>query len=94
VSVPPRVDSLRGSETFEILKPVQHQFHFAPARPGALPENRQEPIPIGADVPVLVPERPLGKVQSESGVVHVVVDELWRPALTLEPTKVSSRDFH
>jgi error-prone DNA polymerase len=35
-----------------------------------------------------------GKVQSESGVVHIVVDELWRPALTVEPTAVSSRDFH
>ncbi len=35
-----------------------------------------------------------GKVQSESGVVHVVVDELWRPKLTIEPAKVRSRDFH
>jgi error-prone DNA polymerase len=35
-----------------------------------------------------------GKVQSESGVVHIVVDELWRPNLTLSPTEVRSRDFH
>jgi error-prone DNA polymerase len=35
-----------------------------------------------------------GKVQSESGVVHLVVDELWRPNLTLAPTQVTSRDFH
>jgi error-prone DNA polymerase len=37
-----------------------------------------------------------GKIQSESGVIHIVVDELWRPRLTLEqePAKVRSRDFH
>ena len=35
-----------------------------------------------------------GKVQAESGVVHLVVDELWKPRLTLEPSKVRSRDFH
>jgi error-prone DNA polymerase len=35
-----------------------------------------------------------GKVQAESGVVHVVVDELWKPKLTLEPSRVKSRDFH
>jgi error-prone DNA polymerase len=35
-----------------------------------------------------------GKVQAESGVVHIVVDELWKPKLTLEPSKVRSRDFH
>jgi error-prone DNA polymerase len=35
-----------------------------------------------------------GKVQSESGVVHIVVDELWRPTLSREPSKVRSRDFH
>ena len=35
-----------------------------------------------------------GKVQAESGVVHLVVDELWKPKLTLEPSKVRSRDFH
>jgi hypothetical protein len=36
----------------------------------------------------------VGKVQSESGVVHLVVDELFRPKLTLEPSNVRSRDFH
>jgi error-prone DNA polymerase len=35
-----------------------------------------------------------GKVQAEAGVVHLVVDELWRPRLTLEPSRVRSRDFH
>ncbi len=35
-----------------------------------------------------------GKVQAESGVVHLVVDELWKPRLTLEPSRVRSRDFH
>jgi error-prone DNA polymerase len=35
-----------------------------------------------------------GKVQSETGVVHLVVDELFRPKLTLEPANVRSRDFH
>jgi error-prone DNA polymerase len=35
-----------------------------------------------------------GKVQAESGVVHLVVDELWKPRLALEPSKVRSRDFH
>ena len=35
-----------------------------------------------------------GKVQSESGVVHIVVDELWKPRLSVEPKKVRSRDFH
>jgi error-prone DNA polymerase len=35
-----------------------------------------------------------GKVQVESEVVHIVVDELWRPRLTLEPSRLKSRDFH
>ncbi len=35
-----------------------------------------------------------GKVQAESGVVHLVVDELWKPRLSLEPSRVRSRDFH
>ena len=35
-----------------------------------------------------------GKIQAESGVVHLVVDELWRPQLSLEPRGVKSRDFH
>ena len=35
-----------------------------------------------------------GKVQSEESVVHIVVDELWKPELTLEPNRIKSRDFH
>jgi error-prone DNA polymerase len=35
-----------------------------------------------------------GKVQSEQSVVHIVVDELWRPKLSLEPNRIKSRDFH
>jgi len=35
-----------------------------------------------------------GRVQSEKTVVHVVVEELWKPKLTVEPKRVRSRDFH
>ena len=35
-----------------------------------------------------------GKVQSEQSVVHIVVDELWKPNLSLEPNRIKSRDFH
>jgi len=35
-----------------------------------------------------------GKVQSEQSVVHLIVDKLWKPKLTLEPKRVSSRYFH
>ena len=35
-----------------------------------------------------------GKVQSEQSVVHIVVDELWKPKLSLEPNRIKSRDFH
>ena len=35
-----------------------------------------------------------GKIQAESGVVHLVVDEIWSPELSLESTRVKSRDFH
>ena len=35
-----------------------------------------------------------GKVQSEQSVVHIVVDELWKPNLSLEPNCIKSRDFH
>ena len=35
-----------------------------------------------------------GKIQAESGVVHLVVDQLWKPELSLEPTRVKIRDFH
>ena len=35
-----------------------------------------------------------GKVQSEQSVVHIVVDELWKPNLSLEPKRIKSRDFH
>jgi len=35
-----------------------------------------------------------GKLQIESGVVHVVVEELWQPQLDRRPSKAKSRDFH
>ena len=35
-----------------------------------------------------------GKLQTQDGVVHIVVDELWRPELTLVPASGGSRDFH
>jgi len=35
-----------------------------------------------------------GKIQSESGVVHVVADALWQPRLAQQPRKRRSRDFH
>ena len=35
-----------------------------------------------------------GKLQSESGVVHIVADALWTPAITARPPTAGSRDFH
>ena len=35
-----------------------------------------------------------GKIQSESGVVHLIADELWTPNLPVKPRKRRSRDFH
>ena len=35
-----------------------------------------------------------GKLQSESGVVHVVADALWTPEITARPPTAGSRDFH
>ena len=35
-----------------------------------------------------------GKIQSESGVVHLIADELWTPNLPVQPRKRRSRDFH
>jgi error-prone DNA polymerase len=35
-----------------------------------------------------------GKIQRQDNVVHVVVDKLWSPRLTIEPMDVGSRDFH
>ena len=34
-----------------------------------------------------------GKLQSESGVVHIVADALWAPELTVRPPSAGSRDF-
>ncbi|MFN2376717.1 MAG: error-prone DNA polymerase [Candidatus Binatia bacterium] len=34
-----------------------------------------------------------GRLQAEGGVVHVVVDRLWAPALTQRPPAADSRDF-
>ncbi|MFP4193158.1 MAG: OB-fold nucleic acid binding domain-containing protein, partial [Candidatus Hydrogenedentota bacterium] len=35
-----------------------------------------------------------GKLQSESGVVHLIADKLWIPELDAGPTAPKSRDFH
>ena len=35
-----------------------------------------------------------GKLQSESGVVHVVADALWAPEIPARPSTAGSRDFH
>ncbi|MGB0582596.1 MAG: OB-fold nucleic acid binding domain-containing protein, partial [Limisphaerales bacterium] len=35
-----------------------------------------------------------GKLQSQSGVVHLVADKLWIPNLDTQPEKGKSRDFH
>jgi error-prone DNA polymerase len=35
-----------------------------------------------------------GKLQIESGVVHLVAEELWQPELDRRPRKAKSRDFH
>ena len=35
-----------------------------------------------------------GKLQSESGVVHIVADALWTPEVTARPPTAGSRDFH
>ncbi len=35
-----------------------------------------------------------GKLQSESGVVHVVADTLWAPEIPSRPPTAGSRDFH
>jgi error-prone DNA polymerase len=34
-----------------------------------------------------------GKVQSESGVVHLIVERFWLPELSLKPQPRKSRDF-
>jgi error-prone DNA polymerase len=35
-----------------------------------------------------------GKVQSESGVVHLIADELWEPEIAFDPEGTSARNFH
>ena len=35
-----------------------------------------------------------GKLQSESGVVHIIADALWAPELAARPPSAGSRDFH
>ena len=35
-----------------------------------------------------------GKLQSESGVVHIVADALWTPEIAARPPTAGSRDFH
>lgn len=35
-----------------------------------------------------------GKIQSEEGVVHLVVEKLWVPELPRQPAATASRDFH
>ena len=35
-----------------------------------------------------------GKLQSESGVVHIIADALWTPEIAVRPPSAGSRDFH
>jgi error-prone DNA polymerase len=35
-----------------------------------------------------------GKIQTESDVVHVIVEKLWKPRVSIDPERVRSRDFH
>jgi error-prone DNA polymerase len=35
-----------------------------------------------------------GRLQVEDGVVHLVAEQLWEPALQFKPTSAPSRDFH
>ena len=35
-----------------------------------------------------------GKLQSESGVVHIIADALWTPEIAVRPQTAGSRDFH
>ena len=35
-----------------------------------------------------------GKLQSESGVVHIIAEALWTPAIAARPPSAGSRDFH
>ena len=35
-----------------------------------------------------------GKLQSESGVVHIIAEALWTPAIQARPPSAGSRDFH
>jgi len=35
-----------------------------------------------------------GEVQARSGVVHVIVEQLWVPRIDAQPRAMQSRDFH
>ena len=35
-----------------------------------------------------------GKLQCEAGVVHIVAEALWAPAIPARPPAAASRDFH
>ncbi len=35
-----------------------------------------------------------GKIQTEQGVTHLVVDSMWVPELSVKPKRLKSRDFH
>ncbi|MDD9933353.1 MAG: error-prone DNA polymerase [Myxococcales bacterium] len=35
-----------------------------------------------------------GKIQSESGVIHLIADELWEPDQDFDPTGTTTRSFH
>jgi error-prone DNA polymerase len=35
-----------------------------------------------------------GKLQSESGVVHLIADALWEPDIAFDPDGTSTRSFH
>ena len=54
--------------------------------------------PVFDDYPVLARTASFlgvtGKLQSESGVVHIVAEALWTPEITARPPTAGSRDFH
>jgi hypothetical protein len=35
-----------------------------------------------------------GRLEVQSGVAHLIAQELWKPAFGRRPTEVGSRDFH
>jgi len=55
-------------------------------------ENVFERYPVLARTALLLGVT--GKLQAKDGVVHLVAEELWQPALSGQPALLKSRDFH